>query len=628
MTVVFTLTALTVLIAGVASAAAESGPVLQAPRAVGIGKALGVEVATHTTGDSTVILEEWRAGGWREVSSSVARGASTSLRWRVRSPRAYLTLRAAVSSAAGRKFSRPRHVRVRRPTKVLHVKQISAAPETGSAGKVRYDEKVPVKPGSIVAAGTGPETPYGFLGRVTSVSHRGGGTQLSTRPTTIQAAVPSGDIELHKVDLGTLNASSPPGSASSSALRGRIWRQVSHVVNCKGGGKVAVDGSVSLSPTVSLKASWGLFSGISSRFEAGLSMNADLTASAQAAANCKVGPITLAKWLLQPIDVQVGPIPVVFLPEVKIILSANGSVAAQVSTGWHGQVTATGGVAYEHGDVHRLGGVTHSISFDPPAPTGQAHLAAEVGPTMSLLLYGVAGPEVDLRGGLSFDANTSANPWWTLSAPLSLGAKLSIPVLGVSTGELSIYRKSFVLAHAPGGFGPPPAPTPPPPPAAIVYDGTPGAGSPPATLGPYTMHPFAPDPQPLELVDGVDGPTGRLGFSPELQHLLAPEEPAWKTWSNGYEGDVYADEETGEATVSLPANTKAFYVYVEPDEFSTFEVTVRTPSGATSGAVPVEGEAGARYFGFYSTGGAPVQSVTIACPEDTFAIGEFGISSG
>jgi hypothetical protein len=132
----------------------------------------------------------------------------------------------------------------------------------------------------------------------------------------------------------------------------------------------------------------------------------------------------------------------------------------------------------------------------------------------------------------------------------------------------------------------------------------------------------------LAAVTGVDGPTGRVGFSTELNHLYANEEPAWKTWSNDYEGDVYADEVEPSVTLSLPAGTKAFYLYAEPDVFATFDITVRTQDGTTSGAVPVYGEAGAAYFGFYATGPASIESVTVECPEDDFAVGEFGISSG
>jgi hypothetical protein len=216
-----------------------------------------------------------------------------------------------------------------------------------------------------------------------------------------------------------------------------------------------------------------------------------------------------------------------------------------------------------------------------------------------------------------------------LTAPIDLDADLAVPVLGLDTGKKTVYHQSVPLAQASGPFGPAPVPTPPPaPPAAgIVFVGAPGAGAPPATLGPYTMQPFAPDPQAIEEeVDSVNGPTGALAFSVPLLHLLTPEEPAWKTWSNGYVGDVYQSILEPAVTLEPPAGTKAFYLYAEPDEFETFNFTVHTQDGTSSGSVPVFGEAGAAFFGFYATGSATIQSVTIESPEDGFAVGEFGIS--
>jgi len=61
----------------------------------------------------------------------------------------------------------------------------------------------------------------------------------------------------------------------------------------------------------------------------------------------------------------------------------------------------------------------------------------------------------------------------------------------------------------------------------------------------------------------------------------------------------------------------------------TFSITATTSSGATSGAIPVAGFAGAQYFGFYSTTSASLTTITVASGDpDGFAVGEFGVSSG
>jgi hypothetical protein len=163
-------------------------------------------------------------------------------------------------------------------------------------------------------------------------------------------------------------------------------------------------------------------------------------------------------------------------------------------------------------------------------------------------------------------------------------------------------------------------------PDSIIFSDGPGMSAPPSTLGPYTMTPFSADTQPLgEDVSGVAGPTGTLGFSPSLEHHTTPY-GGWATWSNDYTGDVYATT-SPTATLTLPPGTQAFYLYAEPEEFQVFTITATNSDGTTSGAIPVSGEWGAAYFGFYSTGSAPLTSITVtAAGPDGFAVGEFGVS--
>jgi hypothetical protein len=179
--------------------------------------------------------------------------------------------------------------------------------------------------------------------------------------------------------------------------------------------------------------------------------------------------------------------------------------------------------------------------------------------------------------------------------------------------------------------------------AFIVFDGSPGTGAPPSTLGPYTMMAFGADSQAACTYDtaattamttSVSGPagTGTIGFDQALNHdhlgALPPE--CWQTWSHGYTGDVYDtlySTNKAQVTISLPAGTQAFYFYAEPNQFSTFQVTATAQDGTTSGPVSVNGNAGATYLGFYELGGATLSSITVTTSDTSgFAIGEFGIS--
>jgi len=168
------------------------------------------------------------------------------------------------------------------------------------------------------------------------------------------------------------------------------------------------------------------------------------------------------------------------------------------------------------------------------------------------------------------------------------------------------------------------------PPPVIVFDGSPGTAAPPATLGPYTMTPAPDDTRPIGqdvFVTTVPLGIGDLSFSHQMSHVEIGD--GWATWSHGYTGDVYADYVGATVTMTLPPGTEAFYFYAEPNAYGQFSITATSNSGITSGPVQVEGNSGARYFGFYTTDPATtISSITVdvASSASGFAVGEFGIA--
>jgi hypothetical protein len=166
----------------------------------------------------------------------------------------------------------------------------------------------------------------------------------------------------------------------------------------------------------------------------------------------------------------------------------------------------------------------------------------------------------------------------------------------------------------------------------IVFDGSPGTGAPPSTLGPYTMQTFPPDPTAAGTPESrISGPTGTAKFDSTLTHFLVGD--GWATWSNGYTGDVYASttalpDGNFEITVTLPSGTGAFYAYAEPNLFKDFQMSAAAQDGPTSGKTTVLGNSGAKYFGFYATCGHTIKSITYTDSggDTAMAIGEFGIA--
>jgi hypothetical protein len=172
-----------------------------------------------------------------------------------------------------------------------------------------------------------------------------------------------------------------------------------------------------------------------------------------------------------------------------------------------------------------------------------------------------------------------------------------------------------------------------------------GVAAPPLTLGGFNMTPFADIGGEGSTDTSVASPLGgNVGFSTGLLHDDVPG--TWTTWSGGYTGDVYAlfPSVPTVLTLTLPANTRAFYFYAQPDEFnSTLKFTVTDQDGGVHPA-DIFGTSGARGFGFYGTGATTLTSLSILvsgtasstapCPFDLagarncgFAIGEFGIAT-
>lgn len=166
----------------------------------------------------------------------------------------------------------------------------------------------------------------------------------------------------------------------------------------------------------------------------------------------------------------------------------------------------------------------------------------------------------------------------------------------------------------------------------IVFDGKPDTKAPPPTLGPYDMKSFAADTSAEGTTETqLTGPTGKLKFDTALTHDLIGSD--WQTWSNGYDGDVYESstplsDGSFEIIVTLPPGTGAFYAYAEPDLFQDFDMSASAEDGPSSHALTVEGDSGARYFGFYAHCGHTIHAITFtdSDADEAMAIGEFGIA--
>ena len=166
-----------------------------------------------------------------------------------------------------------------------------------------------------------------------------------------------------------------------------------------------------------------------------------------------------------------------------------------------------------------------------------------------------------------------------------------------------------------------------------------GTGAPPAQLGTHTMTAFDQAPQAAiteqaSVTSIPGGPGGTtVGISPASMKLT--DGISWNAstnWPNGANIFFFSSWGVTTQTLTLPANTKAFYFYVESNYYSnSFNYTVTSDSGTTSGPVVVAGGGGAHGFGFYSTAGENITSISVSgdgLSGGGYILGLFGINSG
>lgn len=341
-------------------------------------------------------------------------------------------------------------------TQVIAPTAVASAPAPGVDGDIRMVGNVDVKTGDVLAAGVGDTTPYGFLRKVTGVRVEGGNTVVSTTSATLDEALPEGAFseqiageELDTTNGQTARLKSAQGQSTAAARDGTLTAVVNRKITCESGASLDVEGNVSIYPSLEFEGGWSLFHGPHAKLVGKAQASASLSAAAEANASCSFGPKEIWSKVLKPYVFSVGPVPVVLIPKVTVDLSGEGSVEANVDSEIHGSISAEAGVEYKDGDAHPISSFDKGWGFTPPNPSGNAHLGGTVSPRIDVLIYGVGGPRMTFNAGLAVDASVSAeepDPQWQLTAPVSLKAKLAIPVLKIDTPELTVFEQTFLLA--------------------------------------------------------------------------------------------------------------------------------------------------------------------------------------
>ena len=93
-----------------------------------------------------------------------------------------------------------------------------------------------------------------------------------------------------------------------------------------------------------------------------------------------------------------------------------------------------------------IGGFNQGFSASGPSVRANATVAGALIPSVSFLIYGQVGPRFDLSTGIKLSAATLEDPWWRITAPVSLTAQLSVPHYEkLSSGKLTVFSQEFAV---------------------------------------------------------------------------------------------------------------------------------------------------------------------------------------
>lgn len=309
---------------------------------------------------------------------------------------------------------------------------------------LRWDTGAVPPVGEIVAAGITAQTPEGFLGRVVAVA----GTTITTEPVPLSEAVPDVDIS---IDLDDIAASATGGNIGPAGLRqaGLFDEFFDADIEC--GPDLLpfkYEAGLTLDTDAHFEASWGL--GQQTRIFVGYDASATVQASAKAvgAVNC-TKEASIFEKRLTPVYFQLGAVPVVIVPRLRIDASVTAGFAGEVEAKWTYTATLSTGLEY-------LGG-TWTPSYDTTGDSTFAnHDLKAIGeakvsliPVFSLDFYGVTGPYLSVD--LSFSAKVqTGEPRWEVGGEFSvqIGALLDVLITQFKVDLVKVVLAKFVIARA------------------------------------------------------------------------------------------------------------------------------------------------------------------------------------
>ena len=312
--------------------------------------------------------------------------------------------------------------------------------------------------GDVMQVGVTPATPFGIIGRVASITPSSDQVTVELDPATIEDAVSEGAaiLETSLTSGNVLSAQAlMPGVeplAVDPSLTDEICISLTRSFSSAGASVAATSGSICLEQRLifSLHRTW---SGIDLEFGVEVTNTVNLGIDVTSTLADYKDSVQLARYVFTPITVFIGPVPVVFTPEVVVGINVQGEIVAGIEAGVQKSITFKRGFKYTGGDWSSIEpSATRETEKTPLTPRLGANARVSAGPAVRLMLYGVLGPSAGINGYLEFEAELGDADTWSLNAGLEVEAGAQFTVLSIFEVSRTLHFSIFETVLADGAF--------------------------------------------------------------------------------------------------------------------------------------------------------------------------------
>ncbi len=314
-----------------------------------------------------------------------------------------------------------------------------------------------IEEGDILMLGPSSETPFGLLRKVQGITNSENEIKFNTTQATLDEAIIDGnitaDFKLTRSDIYI-----------SKEIRGINLKSVTNsnedILNIELdnvnlsenddfpiilNGNLSVDISPSIDIHFKLHNPPKVYSKTDVTIESNINIDAEYNYENEKS-------VTIFEVYFNPIVIW----GIVLVPKLEINAGYDGSFSTSISASANQTITQTYELFYEDGHLRTPDPGDWNVVEKQAniSINGDASLNTYVGPNLSILIFGVVGPYVAIKGNLEFGVDINKNPWWDIYGSVNADIGLKGNIFGidniVSTPPIKLNK--WLIAQANGAF--------------------------------------------------------------------------------------------------------------------------------------------------------------------------------